>query len=136
MNEMVLSILIMALGARESGNNPSAVNGKAAGKYQLTEVFVLDVNENILKRNQFSLNDRLDPVKSVQMIRIWFRHYEKPEWMPEDYIMSFRLGVRGWQEYRFSGVALPADLAQYLEDVLNLMEKYEAERFQSASVES
>ena len=125
---MALTVLLAALCMKESVNKPAPPDpvSQAAGYYMIKPIFVKDVNR-ILKRQEFTLADRFDKVRATQMARIWFRHYEKPEWTKQDYILSFKMGVKGYRKAKSEGKISNADLV-YADDVLNLMEKYESER--------
>lgn len=69
--------LIPALIQVESGGEYRAVgdHGKAVGVLQIWPVMVQDVNR--IAGTRYTLSDRLNPAKSVEMARIYFRHYGK-----------------------------------------------------------
>lgn len=77
-----IDTLIQALIEVESGNNPRAIgdNGMAVGILQIWPITVKDVNR-IQKRNgsnkRFTLDDRFDPDRSIQMFHIWKNHYHQ-----------------------------------------------------------
>lgn len=75
---MNLLQFILILAAVESGMDPNAVgdNGKAVGLLQIHPVMVQDINR-IIGEDKFTLQDRRDPKKSIQMAVIYFRHYER-----------------------------------------------------------
>lgn len=68
--------LISALIDVESNGNPMAVNASsgASGVLQITEIYLRDVNR-ILKEERYSLDDRFDADKSVEMFMIIQNHY-------------------------------------------------------------
>lgn len=72
-----LDRLIPALIQVESGGEYRAVGdrGKAVGVLQIWPVMVQDVNR--IAGTRYTLADRLNPSKSVEMARIYFRHYGK-----------------------------------------------------------
>jgi len=67
--------LLDAIAIVESENNDHAVgdNGNAVGRYQLWRTYVDDVNR--ISHKNFSYDDRRDPVKAREMVRIYLRHY-------------------------------------------------------------
>lgn len=73
---------LTAIAIVESNKNDNAVgdNGNAVGRYQIWKAYVDDVNR-ILKLSKsttrFNYNDRRDPVKAAQMVRIYMSHYGK-----------------------------------------------------------
>jgi len=68
--------LIKALIQVESGGDADAVgdNGKAVGILQIHPIMVKDINR-ILNEHRYTLTDRYDPEKSIEMCRIYFKHY-------------------------------------------------------------
>lgn len=72
-----LDRLIPALIQVESGGEYGAIGdgGKAVGCLQIWPVMVQDVNR--IAGTHYTLADRLNPAKSVEMARIYFRHYGK-----------------------------------------------------------
>ena len=68
--------LLAAIALVESGNDANSVGdcGAAVGMYQIHKIFVDDTNR-ILRRKEFSYNDRYSPVRSRQMIKIYWNHY-------------------------------------------------------------
>ena len=68
--------LLNAIAIVESNNNPSAIgdNGRAVGLMQLWKIALDDVNR-ILDCDKYSYADRLDPIKSKAMVRIYLTHY-------------------------------------------------------------
>ena len=71
----ILNILIVALISIESSGNNSAIgdNGLAAGCLQIHSIMVRDVNRIFGKH--YTLLDRYNRRKSVQMCKIYLRHY-------------------------------------------------------------
>jgi hypothetical protein len=63
--------------AQVESNNCDKKIGKAGerGRYQLTEVFVDDINR-IVGYKRYTYNDRLNPSKSRAMMRIFWSHYK------------------------------------------------------------
>lgn len=82
----------------ESGGNPNAVGdrGNAVGAYQIWPVMVKDVNR-ILKRNQYSLQDRFSREKSREMFIIYSMHYANhtKDWSPEGIARRWVGGPKG-----------------------------------------
>lgn len=70
--------LLYAIAKVESNFNSAAVGdgGKAVGMYQLHKNYVDDVNM-ILKRKEFTYEDRLNPEKSRKMVEIYLNYYGK-----------------------------------------------------------
>lgn len=64
---------ILALAKVESNNNPKAHNKKtdAAGLLQITPIYIKEINKYSIY--QFSLEDRFDSLKSIQMFKIFNR---------------------------------------------------------------
>lgn len=112
----LITAIILALIAVESGGKTEAVNGVCVGVLQLKPIFVEDVNR-ILGRTEFALPDRECRVKSIRMARIWLEHYGQPEWTIQDYARAFRTGP--------STVGTPAEpaIADYCQRVENLAQE-------------
>lgn len=62
-------LLIKAISAVESSNNPKAVNGQHAGLLQISPVCVKECN-NIVGRKKYTNRDRFNPVKSIEMFNL------------------------------------------------------------------
>ena len=64
--------LIKAIAKVESGENPKAFNknGNCAGYLQITPVVVKDCNQ-ILKKKKYTLKDRFNKQKSIEMFVIY-----------------------------------------------------------------
>lgn len=67
--------LFRALRTVESSNRPRAVGdgGAAVGVYQLHHSYVMDVNR--IYGTRFTHSDRLDPIKSHRIVRLYLAHY-------------------------------------------------------------
>lgn len=67
-----------AIGMIESNCRDSAIGdgGKAVGRFQIWPCYVKDVNR-ILGYDAFSINDRRDHGKALQMIKIYTEYYGK-----------------------------------------------------------
>jgi len=78
MTEELLNLIIGILCVLESGGNPDAVGdgGKAIGILQIHKTMVEEVNR-IEGREKYNLLMRRSPLKSMEMARIYLRHYEK-----------------------------------------------------------
>jgi len=76
--EVVLKILIPILITIESGGDTKAIgdNGKAVGCLQIHKMMVDDVNR-IIGAKTFDYQDRYDKEASIEMAKIYFRHYIK-----------------------------------------------------------
>ncbi len=70
--------LFLAIAMVESGLDPQAVGdgGEAVGILQIRPIMVKDCNR-ILKRTEFSLDDRWSINKSYQMMTVYLGHYGK-----------------------------------------------------------
>lgn len=81
----------------ESKGNPNAVNSKsgAAGILQLMPIYVREANR-ILGENVYTLEDRFDPVKTLEMFCI-IQDYHNPE---QDIDKAIRLHNKGKAYYR------------------------------------
>lgn len=64
-----------AIAEVESNNNDFAYNAKedAAGRYQIRMIYLEDVNR--INKTHYTSDDRFDPVKSLEMVRIYTTHY-------------------------------------------------------------
>ena len=71
----IISLLIPALNAVESGGNPAAIgdNGRAVGCLQIRAECLSDVNR--IAGTQYTPTDRLSPEKSTEMCRLYLTHY-------------------------------------------------------------
>ena len=74
----MLKLLILALIMVESGGDPNAIGDKglAVGVLQIHPIMVRDVNR-ILGKDKYSLDDRYDRDKSIQMCKVYLTHYGK-----------------------------------------------------------
>jgi hypothetical protein len=70
---MVTKILLLALIMVESHGDNHAINGNAVGCLQITPVVVKDVNR--IAGTKFTLQDRLDRQKSMEMAELYLKHY-------------------------------------------------------------
>jgi hypothetical protein len=109
---MMLSFRIMALALamRESGGNPSAVNGDCVGLHQMKVIMVHECNR-IAGYEKYSTNDRLDPKLSSEMCELKLNHtLGKGNWTIRDACLLWREGDKG----RFKHAK---DHEQYIKDV-------------------
>jgi soluble lytic murein transglycosylase-like protein len=93
-----LNDLIDALCIVESSNNPSAIGdgGQAVGILQIHPIMIKDVNR-ILGKDAYTLRDRLDPVKSRKICRVYLSHYGKGKQF--DYLARiWNGGPSGWKK--------------------------------------
>lgn len=72
-SDHILDKLIISLAKIESNNNPKAHNKKtdAAGLLQITPIYLKEVNKYTF--NKYSLNDRFDSLKNIEMFKIFNR---------------------------------------------------------------
>ena len=72
----ILLLLILAIASVESEQDPNAYNQSedAVGYLQIRPIYVRDVNR-ILGEDRYSLDDRWDKDKSVEMFIIYTDHY-------------------------------------------------------------
>ena len=96
-----LDRLIPALIQVESGGRTTATgdSGNAVGCLQIWPIMVEDVNR--IAGTAYTLPDRLNPVKSVEMARIYFGHYGK-QWTLEQAARHWNSGpnrTTGTDEY-------------------------------------
>ena len=94
-----------AIAQVESKNNPRAVNGDAVGLLQIRPILVRDINRILKLQNnskRYTLADRYNPRKSVEMFTIYQGHYN-PSGNIERAIRLWNGGsnytVRGTQSY-------------------------------------
>lgn len=66
-----------AIAEIESNTNDNAVNVKedAVGRYQIRPIYVEDVNR--ISGMDFTLEDRKDPKRALEMVKIYTSHYGK-----------------------------------------------------------
>lgn len=74
--------LYEAIATVESNNNDYAIgdNGNAVGRYQIWKIYVDDVNRicKLLRiKKRFTYADRTNPVKSLEMVKIYIDFYAK-----------------------------------------------------------
>ena len=67
-------LLIQAIAKVESENNPKAISRDCVGLLQLRPIYVNQVNK-ILGRRKYTLNDRFNPTKSIEMFNIYQTYY-------------------------------------------------------------
>lgn len=87
----------------ESGGDPHAVGdaGRSVGIAQITPAVIADANR-IMGRPNYNLADRLDPVKSFEIFRLYVRHYA-PAGGPEQWSRTWNGGPKG----RFKAATVP-----------------------------
>ena len=66
--------LINAIAFVESTNNPKAKNGQSVGLLQITPIYVAECNR-ILGEERYTLRDREDSVKSIEMFKIYTQYH-------------------------------------------------------------
>jgi hypothetical protein len=100
---MVAKVLLLALIIVESHGNNNATNGSAAGCLQITPVVVEDINR--FAGTNFTLDDRFDRQKSIQMAQIYLKYYgevysKKTGKQPDNeiYAKIWNGGPNGWQK--------------------------------------
>ena len=100
---MITRILLLALIMVESHGNDNAVNSHAAGCLQITPILVKDVNR--IAGTNFTLEDRFDRQKSIEMAQIYLTYYGKiytkktgKEPDNEIYARIWNGGPNGWQK--------------------------------------
>lgn len=89
-----IDTLVQAIMFIESSNNDSAYNKSedAVGCLQIRKTMVNDVNR-ILKHNVYTYNDRWSRIKSIEMLRIYCKHYKLTT--PEQIARCWNGGPRG-----------------------------------------
>ena len=100
---MISKILLLVLIIVESSGNDKAANGEAAGCLQITPILVKDVNR--IAGTNFTLQDRFDRPKSIEMAQIYLtfygKIYTKKTGKEPDYEVYARIwngGPNGWQK--------------------------------------
>ncbi len=100
---MVTRILLLALIMVESHGNDNAVNSHATGCLQITPILVKDVNR--IADTNYTLKDRFDRNKSIEMAQIYLQYYGKvytkktgKEPDSEIYARIWNGGPNGWQK--------------------------------------
>ena len=68
--------LINAIAFVESTNNPKAKNGQSVGLLQITPIYVAECNR-ILGEERYTLADREDSVKSIEMFNVYNDYYNE-----------------------------------------------------------
>ena len=84
----------------ESEGDPKKIgdNGKAIGILQIHPIMVKDVNQ-IIGMKKYKLSDRLCPIKSRQMARIYLTHYTNKNWSVEKISRCWNGGPNGYKKY-------------------------------------
>lgn len=111
-------LLIRAISAVESGNNPKAVNGQHAGLLQISPVCVRECN-NIAGYKKYTYNDRFSAEKSIEMFELIQSKYNPGR----DIERAARLWNGG-----MGGVLHPKRTDRYYRAVKNKMNQLSAER--------
>jgi hypothetical protein len=100
---MVAKVLLLALIIVESHGDNKAINGDAVGCLQITPVVVEDVNR--IAGTNFTLQDRYDRQKSIQMAEIYLKYYgqvytKKTGKQPDNeiYARIWNGGPNGWKK--------------------------------------
>lgn len=84
--------IIHAIISKESEGTDTIV-GDMVGQLQIRPVMVREVN-NILGSTKYSLEDRMDKVKSIEMFKIYTNHHT-PDWNLELVARRWNGGYRG-----------------------------------------
>lgn len=94
---------VVAIAQVESDCDPSAVGdgGSAVGVLQIRPIMVRDCNR-ILGREEFTLVDRLDVTRSVQMFFVFSLHYH-PQGTPEQWARAWNGGPDGPEQVQTAG---------------------------------
>ena len=87
--ELIINTLIQI----ESENNNIARNGDNIGILQIRPIMVYEVNR-ILGCNKYKLKDRFDPIKSIEMFKIYTNHHT-PDWNLELVARRWNGGYNG-----------------------------------------
>ena len=87
--ELIINTLIQI----ESENNNVARNGDNIGILQIRPIMVYEVNR-ILGYNKYKLKDRFDPIKSIEMFKIYTSHHT-PDWNLELVARRWNGGYNG-----------------------------------------
>ena len=77
----------------ESENNSIARNGDNIGILQIRPIMVYEINR-ILGYEKYKLKDRFDPIKSIEMFKIYTNHHT-PDWDLELVARRWNGGFRG-----------------------------------------
>jgi hypothetical protein len=100
---MVTKVLLLVLIIVESHGDDNAINGNAVGCLQITPVVVEDVNR--IAGTNFTLQDRYDRQKSIQMAEIYLKYYgqvytKKTGKQPDNeiYARIWNGGPNGWKK--------------------------------------
>ena len=107
-NETMVELLIAIIIIVESGGDIKAFNKDecAAGCLQIRPIYLRDVN-SILGEERYSLEDRFDREKSIEMFEIYTSHYYKHYFAQIESIGMSEVeakarihngGPRGWQK--------------------------------------
>ena len=87
--ELIINTLIQI----ESENNNIARNGDNIGILQIRPIMVYEVNR-ILGCNKYKLKDRFNPIKSIEMFKIYTNHHT-PDWNLELVARRWNGGCNG-----------------------------------------
>ena len=79
----------------ESGGDPLVVGdgGRAVGAFQIHKIMVAECNR-IVVRQKWTMEDRIDPVKSLEMFKTYCLHYW-PKGGPEQWARGWNGGPNG-----------------------------------------
>ena len=87
--ELIINTLIQI----ESENNNIARNGDNIGILQIRPIMVYEINR-ILGYKKYKLRDRFDPIKSIEMFKIYTNHHT-PDWNLELVARRWNGGYNG-----------------------------------------
>mgnify|MGYP001221640126 CR=1 FL=1 len=90
--ELIINSIIQI----ESENNNIARNGDNIGILQIRPIMVYEINR-ILGYKKYELRDRFDPIKSIEMFKIYTNHHT-PDWNLELVARRWNGGYNG--EYK------------------------------------
>lgn len=101
-NALVKTLLAVAM--VESGGDPCAIGdgGRAVGILQIHPIMVADVNRIVGQQQRYTLADRRDVRKSVEMFVVYCLHYW-PEGGPEQWARGWNGGPDGPQQSETGG---------------------------------
>jgi len=122
---MISKILLLALIIVESGGNDKAINSHATGCLQITPILVKDVNR--IAGTNYTLEDRFERQKSIEMAQIYLQYYgkvytKKTGKEPDNEILAriWNGGPNGWQKTSTEDYWLKVDKEiKKQEEVLN-----------------
>lgn len=111
-----IKIVALALALRESGGDPTKVNGECVGILQIKPIMVVECNR-IAGYEKYYLADRWIPKISIEMCELKLRHSLPKQWTIKDAALLWREGDKGRYTHADDHPKYVADVERYYVEI-------------------